>query len=135
MKSTVIALSSLLVAGAAQAGALDECYQSTKTSAEVGTCLEVARTQALAQERLAARALEASLADLQKVTSAKGLVRAARSAERHFEPYMKAQCALVRATYASGSGAERAALACEIDLLRARTNELKKMTPAPAAKQ
>ena len=130
----LFALTALLAAASAQAGALDECFHSTKTRVEVGACLEAAKVQALAQERLAARALEASLAELQKISSAKGLVAALRSAERHFDPYMKAQCQLVSATYASGNGAAQTALACEIDLLRARTAELKQMTPARPAK-
>ncbi|MEG1971111.1 MAG: lysozyme inhibitor LprI family protein [Burkholderiaceae bacterium] len=131
---TVMVLAASLLAGAAHAGALDECYQKTSNRSEVGSCLEAARTEAFAQERLAARALEANLAELQAISSAKGLVMALRSAERHFEPYMKAQCELVRATYASGTGAAQAALACEVDLLRARATELKPMTPAaPAA--
>jgi uncharacterized protein YecT (DUF1311 family) len=47
---------------------------------------------------------------------------------------MSAQCKLVQASYASGGGAGQAGLACEVDLLRARTAELKRLAPEPAPK-
>jgi uncharacterized protein YecT (DUF1311 family) len=80
------------------------------------------------------RRVETALSDLERNTSVKGLVAAARQAQASFTPYMSAQCKLVQASYASGGGAGQAGLACEVDLLRARTAELKRLAPEPAPK-
>jgi uncharacterized protein YecT (DUF1311 family) len=123
-----------LAAGAARADALEECYRKALNRTEVTPCLEAARKQAAAEMADANRRVETALSDLERNTSVKGLVAAARQAQASFTPYMSAQCKLVQASYASGGGAGQAGLACEVDLLRARTAELKRLAPEPAPK-
>jgi uncharacterized protein YecT (DUF1311 family) len=123
-----------LASGAAHAAAIDECYRKALNNTEVVPCLEAAHKQAQAEMAASTKRLEAQLADLERQTAVKGLVAAARKAQADFAPYLKAQCKLVEATYASGGGAAKAGLACQVDLLRARTAELDQLAP-PAARQ
>lgn len=134
MKTGLLAAFLFCAATAAQAGALDECYRKALNSTEIVPCLEAARRHAEADLSAANRRVEVALADLERQTSMKQLVAAARKAQSAFTPYMNAQCRLVEASYASGGGSGKAGLACQIDLMRARTAELDQLAP-PAARQ
>ena len=124
----------LTLAGAARADALDECYRKALNNTEVVPCLEAARKQAEVEMTAANRRVEAMLLELERQTSMKTLATSVRKAQAAFTPYLNAQCKLVEATYASGGGSGKAGLACQVDLLRARTAELDKLAP-PAARQ
>ena len=113
-----------LFAPAARAGALEECMTVGDRNA-VTTCLlnedrraneELNAAEAAAAQR--ARALEGA-------TGRSGIHAALAKSVKDFAQYRASQCAYVKETYASGTGAEDAALACRIDLTRRRVRELK----------
>ena len=134
MRACLLPVVGLTLAGAARADALDECYRKALNNTEVVPCLEAARKQAEVEMTAANRRVEAMLLELERQTSMKTLAASVRKAQAAFTPYLNAQCKLVEATYASGGGSGKAGLACQVDLLRARTAELDKLTP-PAARQ
>lgn len=134
LRAGLLAVAGLALAGTARADALGECYRKALNNTEVVPCLEAARKQAETEMMVANRRVEAMLVDLERQTSMKTLAATVRKAQAAFVPYMNAQCKLVEATYASGGGAGKAGLACQVDLLRARTAELDKLAP-PAVRQ
>ena len=113
----------------AAAGALDECMLRAPSQVEVTPCLNAAKkaaTDAMLEQFLA---VERSLADLEKVTGRGGKVAQLKQSQRDFERYQHAHCQLVLRAYDSGSGAGKAQLACEVDLLRDRAAALKALAP------
>ncbi|MGE5665852.1 MAG: lysozyme inhibitor LprI family protein [Betaproteobacteria bacterium] len=134
MRAGLLLVAGLALSGAARADALDECYRKALNNTEVVPCLEAARKHAEAEMMAANRRVEAMLVELERQTAMKTLAASVRKAQAAFTPYMNAQCKLVEATFASGGGSGKAGLACQVDLLRARTAELDKLAP-PAARQ
>jgi uncharacterized protein YecT (DUF1311 family) len=120
---SILAACACAVATAAGAGALDECMAKGDHQA-VTRCLVDADT--VAQDGLAkAEAAAAKAArDLDAVTGRPGAAAAHARSKRAFAAYRKAQCDLVLAMYASGSGADQGALACRIDATRQRVRDL-----------
>jgi uncharacterized protein YecT (DUF1311 family) len=66
---------------------------------------------------------------LEKVTGRGGVATQLTTSQRDFERYVDGQCHFVHRLYDSGNGADQAALACEIDLLRQRTAALRALAP------
>jgi uncharacterized protein YecT (DUF1311 family) len=120
---SILAACACAVATAGGAGALDECMAKGDHQA-VTRCLVDADTAA--QDGLAkAEAAAAKAArDLDAVTGRPGAAAAHARSKRAFAEYRKAQCDLVLALYASGSGADQGALACRIDATRQRVRDL-----------
>jgi uncharacterized protein YecT (DUF1311 family) len=120
---SILAACACVVATAAGAGALDECMTKGDHPA-VTRCLVDADT--VAQDGLAkAEAAAAKAArDLDAVTGRPGAAAAHARSKRAFAEYRRAQCDLVRAMYASGTGADQGALACRIDATRQRVRDL-----------
>jgi uncharacterized protein YecT (DUF1311 family) len=119
----ILAAVACVAATAAGAGALDECMASGD-HAVVTRCL-VDADKAAGEELAKAEAAAAKAArDLDAVTGRPGAVAAHARSKRAFAEYRKAQCDLVRAMYASGTGADQGALACRIDATRQRVRDL-----------
>ncbi len=118
-----VAAALLLAAAGAQAGALTECGGATRAQAELMACLQSAKR--LAAERM----LESFLAIEQKfgrqpAEAAGGRSSALlRQSQRDFERYLQSHCLLAQQR-AVGAAAGPAALACEVDQLRARAAAL-----------
>lgn len=128
-KSLGLGVATLLAAAAffapwARAGALEECLAVGDRSA-VTACLlnedrkaneELSAAEASAAQR--ARALESA-------TGRPGAHAALAKSVKDFAQYRTSQCSYIKETFASGTGAEDAMLACRIDLARRRVRELK----------
>ncbi|POZ61705.1 lysozyme inhibitor LprI family protein [Chromobacterium alticapitis] len=109
----------------ASAGALEDCEQSQSNTPAVADCLRQKQTDAsrrlLAQEGKTLADMHA----LDAVTDSRfHAARELRQAQQAYETYRRQQCDWVAASYASGNGADRARLACQIDLDMQRLTEL-----------
>jgi uncharacterized protein YecT (DUF1311 family) len=130
-------LALLLVAAApvqAQAqstAALEECTRRVAQQADVGTCLLRAQRAASDEMLALVQRVRDAADDLERVTGRPGPAAALVASQREFERYVDGQCRLVHAFYASGNGADQAALGCEVDLLRQRAAALRALLPAP----
>jgi uncharacterized protein YecT (DUF1311 family) len=125
MKIFVAALAAGLlgIAANATAGALDEC-QTAGDHAAVSRCLLEMDRDAQASLRNAEAAAGTRARELDAVTGRPGANAALAKSLRAFTEYRTLQCDFVKAMYASGNGAEQAALACRIDLTRRRVRDL-----------
>ena len=110
-------------AAPATAGALDEC-QTAGDHAAVTRCLLDLDSQAQASLRNAEAVAGTRARELDNATGRPGANAALAKSLRAFMEYRTLQCDYVKALYASGSGAEQAALGCRIDLTRRRVREL-----------
>src|SRR5438046_1084445 len=115
---------SVVVAPPALASALEECVPAGDgaavlrclTEEDVKTNTELSSAEAAAARR--ARELE-------QATGRTGAHAALAKSVRDFAAYRTSQCAFVKETMASGSGAAQAQLGCRIDMNRRRVRELK----------
>ena len=87
-------------------------------------CLVDADGEAQASLRNAEGVAGTHARELDAITGRPGANAALAKSMRAFADYRKLQCDYVRALYASGNGADQAALACRIDLTRRRVREL-----------
>ncbi|MFO1305328.1 MAG: lysozyme inhibitor LprI family protein [Burkholderiales bacterium] len=110
-------------AGAALAGALEECMIRGDHAA-VARCLVEADKEAQAGLIKAEGDAGKRARDIDTATGRSSAAPALAKSMRAFADYRKAQCDFVRALYASGNGAEQAQIACTIDLTRRRVREL-----------
>jgi uncharacterized protein YecT (DUF1311 family) len=124
---------SLLCAGSAHAGVLDECWQRSSDRTQLGPCIQLA--QSLASDDMLAtfQKVEQQARALEKATGRESAVALLRTSQRDFERYVEGQCGFVHALFDSGTGADQAALACETDLLRQRTEVLRGLLPRSGA--
>ena len=111
------------IAANATAGALDEC-QTAGDHAAVSRCLFEQDRDAQASLRNAEAAAGTRARELDAVTGRPGANAALAKSLRAFTEYRTLQCDFIKAMYASGNGADQAALACRIDLTRRRVREL-----------
>ena len=111
------------IAANATAGALDEC-QTAGDHAAVSRCLLEADREAQASLRNAEGAAGTRARELDAVTGRPGANAALAKSLRAFTEYRTLQCDFIKAMYASGNGADQAALACRIDLTRRRVRDL-----------
>jgi len=109
---------------AALAGALEEC-SARGDHAVVTRCLQEADADVRGALERAEAAAAARARELDTVTGRPGAAAALAKSVRAYGEYRKAQCDFVQASYASGTGATQAALACRIDHNRARVRELR----------
>ena len=122
MKSAMLIVT-LLTAGAATAGALDECLIRNEPAA-VQRCLVDLDKEAQAALVKAEGDAGKRARDIDSVTGRVPAAPALAKSMRAFNDYRKAQCDFVRAMYSTASGAEHAQLGCVIDLTRRRVREL-----------
>ena len=111
------------IAANATAGALDEC-QTAGDHAAVSRCLFEQDRDAQASLRNAEAAAGTRARELDAVTGRPGATAALAKSLRAFTEYRTLQCDFIKAMYASGNGADQAALACRIDLTRRRVRDL-----------
>ncbi|MEO4030863.1 lysozyme inhibitor LprI family protein [Chromobacterium vaccinii] len=115
----------VLLASPAWSGALDDCEQSKADSPAVAACLqqrhgETGRQLAIQEDK----ALDA-MRKLDAATDGRfHAARELRRARQSYRDYRRQHCDWVEASYASGNGAARARLACEIDLDTQRLADL-----------
>ena len=125
MKILVAAVAASLLgfAANAMAGALDEC-QTAGDHAAVSRCLLEMDRDAQASLRNAEATAGTRARELDAVPGRPGANAALAKSLRAFTEYRTLQCDFIKAMYASGNGADQAALACRIDLTRRRVREL-----------
>lgn len=116
-------------AGAVHAAALDECYAQASNRIEVTPCLQRAQRAASDEMLGAFLGAQRALAQLEDVTGRAGAVDKLKQSQRDFERYLQSHCQVVQASFASGTGAGQAQLACEVDLLRQRAALLRALAP------
>ena len=125
MKILVAAMAAGLlgIAANAAAGALDEC-QTAGDHAAVSRCLLESDRDAQASLRNAEAAAGTRARELDAATGRPIANAALAKSLRAFAEYRTLQCDFIRAMYASGNGADQAAMACRIDLTRRRVRDL-----------
>ena len=111
------------IAANATAGALDEC-QTAGDHAAVSRCLFEQDRDAQASLRNAEAAAGTRAREIDAATGRPVANAALAKSLRAFTEYRTLQCDFIKAMYASGNGADQAALACRIDLTRRRVREL-----------
>jgi len=120
---TAMAIVTLLTAGAATAGALDECLIRNEPAA-VNRCLVDLDKEAQAALVKAEGDAGKRARDIDNVTGRSPAAPALAKSMRAFSEYRKAQCEFVRAMYSTAAGSEQAQLGCMVDLTRRRVREL-----------
>jgi len=120
---SALAVGLLAIAASAAAGSLDEC-QTAGDHAAVSRCLFELDRDAQASLRNAEAAAGIRARELDAITGRPGANAALAKSLRAFTEYRTLQCDFIKAMYASGNGADQAALACRIDLTRRRVREL-----------
>ncbi|AUH51450.1 hypothetical protein CXB49_11790 [Chromobacterium sp. ATCC 53434] len=114
-----------LLAAPAWAGALDDCTQKQADTPAVAACLKQRHDEAHRQLTALEDKAMVAMRQLDATTDNRyHAARALRRAQQAYEAYRRQQCDWVEAGYASGNGAGRARLACEIDLDTQRLAEL-----------
>ena len=121
------ALLALALSGAvtmpALASALEECVPAGDGAA-VLRCLTEQDTKANVELSNAEAAAAKRARELEQATGRVGAHAALAKTVRDFAAYRASQCAYVKETMASGSGAAQALVGCRIDLNRRRVREL-----------
>ena len=120
---TALAAGLLGIAVNATAGALDEC-QTAGDHAAVSRCLLESDRDAQASLRNAEAAAGTRAREIDAATGRPVANAALAKSLRAFTEYRTLQCDFIKAMYASGNGADQAALACRIDLTRRRVRDL-----------
>ncbi|KJH66297.1 lysozyme inhibitor LprI family protein [Chromobacterium violaceum] len=115
----------VLLAAPAWSGALEDCTRSQADTPAIAACLQ--QRHAEAGRQLAAQEDKALDAMRKLDGTTDGRFHAARELRRSrqaYRDYRRQHCDWVEASYASGNGAGRARLACEIDLDTQRLADL-----------
>jgi len=124
IRRTLLALAlSGVVASPAFASALEECVPAGDGAA-VLRCLTEEDTKANVELSNAEAAAAKRARELEQATGRAGAHAALAKSVRDFAAYRSAQCAYVKETMASGSGAAQALVGCRIDMNRRRVREL-----------
>jgi uncharacterized protein YecT (DUF1311 family) len=118
------AVACALLPGLATAGPLEECQMSGDHAA-VTRCLTDEDIKANVELASAEGAAGKRARDLEQATGRAGAHAALARSIRDFAQYRGAQCAYVKETYASGTGADQAQLACRVELNRRRVRDLR----------
>lgn len=108
----------------AVAGPLEECLASGDRAA-VTRCLTEEDIKAGSELAAAEGAAGRRARDLEQTTGRAGAHAALAKSIRDFAQYRNSQCAYVKETYASGTGAGNAQLACRVEQNRHRVRELR----------
>ncbi|HEY3179071.1 MAG TPA: lysozyme inhibitor LprI family protein [Casimicrobiaceae bacterium] len=109
---------------AALASALEECVPAGDHAA-VLRCLTEEDVKANGELSNAEAAAAKRSRELEQATGRVGAYAALAKSVRDFAAYRTSQCAYVKETMASGTGAGQAQLGCRIDLNRRRIRDLK----------
>jgi uncharacterized protein YecT (DUF1311 family) len=124
IRQAVLALAlSGLVTLPALASALEECVPAGDGAA-VLRCLTEADTKANVELSNAEAAAAKRARELEQATGRAGAHAALAKSVRDFAAYRASQCAYIKETMASGSGAAQALVGCRIDMNRRRVREL-----------
>ena len=124
IRRTVLALAlSGAFALPALASALEECVPAGDGAA-VLRCLTEEDTKANVELANAEAAAAKRTRDLEQATGRAGAHAALAKSVRDFAAYRASQCAYIKETMASGTGAAQALVACRIDMNRRRVREL-----------
>ncbi|OHX19719.1 lysozyme inhibitor LprI family protein [Chromobacterium sphagni] len=120
-----LTLTLALLASPAWAGALDDCSRTQADTQAIASCLKQRHAdihqQLIAQEDKTLAAMR----QLDRATDNRfHAARALRRAQQTYQAYLQQQCDWLAASHASGNGADRARLACEIDLDTQRLADL-----------
>jgi uncharacterized protein YecT (DUF1311 family) len=115
---------SLALAAPALAGAVEECMTAGDHSA-VTRCLTEQDVKANAELAAAEAAAGKRAREIEQATAHAGVHAALAKSMRDFAQYRTSQCAYVKESYASGTGASQAQLGCRVDLTRRRIRDLK----------
>ena len=113
-----------LLPALAAAGPLEECMVSGDHAA-VTRCLTGEDIKATGELAAAEGAAGKRAHGLEQATGRAGAHAALAKSIRDFAQYRNAQCEYVKETYASGTGAGQAQLACRVELNRRRVRELR----------
>jgi len=92
--------------------------------AAVTRCLTDADRKASSELATAEGAAGRRARELERATGRAGVHAALAKSIRDFAQYRAAQCNYVKETYASGTGAGEAELACRVELTRRRSRDL-----------
>jgi uncharacterized protein YecT (DUF1311 family) len=114
--------------------ALVECSRQVTMRAEMAACLLRAQRTASDEMMAAYRQVLSEAERLELATGRGGVAAQLTVSQRDFERYVDGQCRFVHRLFDSGNGADQAALACEVDLLRQRADALSASLPAPPAR-
>jgi len=112
-----------LLPALAAAGPLEECMAAGDHAA-VTRCLADAERKASSELATAEGAAGRRARELEQATGRAGAHAALAKSIRDFAQYRAAQCNYVKETYASGTGADQAQLACRVELTRRRSRDL-----------
>jgi uncharacterized protein YecT (DUF1311 family) len=124
IRRVVLALAlSGAIAMPARASAVEECVPAGDGAA-VLRCLTEEDTKANVELSNAEAAAAKRARELEQATGRVGAHAALAKTVRDFAAYRASQCAYVKETMASGSGAAQALVGCRIDLNRRRVREL-----------
>lgn len=122
MRLTIMLITATM-AGAASAGAVEECMIRGDQAA-VTRCLVEADKEAQASLIKAEGDAGKRARDIDTATGRSSAAPALARSMRAFADYRKAQCDFVRALHASGGSADQAQIGCAIDLTRRRVRDL-----------
>ena len=119
-----LVLAALVVAGAAHAGAYEDCM-TKGGQPEVMKCL-LSEDRDASSELASAEAAAAQKArSVEQATGKPGIHAALAKSVRDFAAYRASQCGFVRELAAREPVGEQAQIACRVDLNRRRVRELK----------
>ncbi|MDD1792616.1 DUF1311 domain-containing protein [Enterovibrio makurazakiensis] len=100
------------------------CYKTSEHHVQVTACLD--NHWQLAEKKLdkTVASLNAHLTKLDEMSSASSAAKAAGFMMTHFNVWREAQCKMVEASYASGSGSGQGYLSCMIELTQEQIERL-----------
>jgi uncharacterized protein YecT (DUF1311 family) len=119
-----VAIAALAAAGAAHAGAYEDCMTSGG-QADIMKCLLNEDRQANNELASAEAAAAQKARSVEQATGKAGIHAALAKSVRDFSAYRASQCGFVRELAAREPVGEQAQVACRVDLTRRRVRELK----------
>jgi uncharacterized protein YecT (DUF1311 family) len=121
-------VSLVVAASAASAGPVEECQKVTANEIETGQCLQDTLNTVNAVLDSAFAGAQASADELDAVTGRPVARQALERSESAWSNFRTINCLVPAAMAAGASGSGNFTLACEIEMGRARTDELQAMT-------
>ena len=126
-----IALASVtlfVVSSVASADPVAECQKVTDTEVETGQCLQDTLDAANAVLQTAFENAQAAADELDQVTGRPVARQAIERSQQQWFQFQQVNCLVPAAMAAGASGSGNFTLGCQIDMARARTDELRVMT-------
>lgn len=109
---------------AAAAGTAGDCYRKADSAIAVQACLKQEYDEVKKYYDDVLDRVMSGARDLDRVQRKKEAVKALTEANNAFEAYVEQQCQWVQTSYANASGAGAAAMACRVNLYRARAGSM-----------